>query len=120
MAVFEDDAQGALEAIRESGELVTWTKEEMTPNPLPGRPGQTVTVEHFAHMVFFPVKTVMGGLTNGEVPTFTDKGLMGRVDFVPDTLYTVMRKSGQRKSIGRITHLCPNGESILYTVEFTS
>ncbi len=61
---------------------------------------------------------LVGYLKGTEVVTGSTKALMASVSFTPSIQDVVVRSSGETLRIKSIDPLSPNGQIILYTIEF--
>lgn len=127
MGVYDDDIASALQMIAESGALVTWRQVVASPPVDPSKPWKPVQPETFndvdVHIVFLPLSRVGNEskrkAKDGETESGNEQGLMGAVAFEPSTKDVVIR-AGRELRILNISKLAPNGEAILYTIEFLS
>lgn len=124
MARFDRQISTALRLIEKNGELVQWKiVQDGTPfDPLkPWKPSSSVVTTKDVTICFLPLTRVgdesLHRMKNSEVPTGCDQGLMGAVDFEPSEKDVIVR-NGKEWRIENISILAPNGQNILYTIEF--
>lgn len=124
MGQFDRAIATAQRLIKKNGQPVTWRKlTEVAANPdEPWNGGTNAVVEHTPFMCFVPAKesatrVFMAYLAGTEVKTGRLAALMGAVDFTPDAKDVVIR-DGVELRIESIDKLSPNGQAVLYMVEF--
>lgn len=112
--------------IREKGQSVTWrqlTDGAPADATKPWKPSASVPVNNTVNILFLPIDRVnqrlIQALRGTEVPIGSLQGLMGAVSFVPHVKDVVIR-GGKEMPIVSIDPLAPNGEAILYTIEFVA
>lgn len=126
MARFDRQIATANKLIQKNGQLVVW-KSVTTGAPadaaMPWKPTVAVDPQHDAYICFLPINRQMTQLFNylrgtNDIPTGSVMGLMaGNVAFAPKLKDVVMR-DGDTLRIKSIDLLSPNGQKILYTIEF--
>lgn len=124
MARFDRQIATALRLIEKNGQLVKW-RVVTAPIPDPTRPwenGTETVVDNDCTICFLPITKEMREslifIRGTEVPGGSVMGLMGKVDnFVPAVTDTVVR-DGVVYTIKNIDILSPNGQVVLYTIEF--
>ena len=124
MAKFDRQIETALRLIKKNGQLVNWTSQtgESLPDPTkPWLPVGTTPVIYTPHICFLPLdlqgKEFLFSLNGSEAVTGTYYGLMGNVNFEPNTSDIIVR-DGIILDINSIDLLSPNGQKILYTIIF--
>jgi hypothetical protein len=123
MGVFDEEVATALELIKEFGQQVTWRQPVSTADAAePWKAGTQTTTEHKPYICFVPVNNAqwrkfMALLKGTEVPVGRLAGLMGAQKFKP-TLKDVVIRNGATLRINDIDELNPNGQVVLYTLEF--
>lgn len=125
MAQFDRQIATAQRLIKKNGQQITWRKiNDATPaDPdAPWNGGTQTVVEKQPFICFVPAKDsstriFMAYLAGTEVKTGRLAGLMGAVDFVPDDKDIVVR-DGVELRIDSIDKLSPNGQAVLYMIEF--
>ena len=123
MAQFDRQIASALRLIKKNGQKVQWLKEIANiPDPLkPWLPVGTTPIVYEPFIVFFPLdlqgKEFLFSLNGSEAVTGTYYGLMGNVNFEPNTSDIIVR-DGIILDINSIDLLSPNGQKILYTIVF--
>lgn len=111
--------------IAAKGQPVTWKQSNL--NAFPDQPWKATdggTTDYPVTIVFLKPQAKFGraieGLLRGtEVEEKALRGLMPAVGFVPDTADQVIRGE-QTLNIRAIDPLSPNGEIIMYSIEFQS
>jgi hypothetical protein len=126
MARFDRAIKTAERLIERNGQSVIWrTVNDGTPSdPLkPWKPSDQADVDRTAFICFLPVDKEAKQLfrflrgTN-DLPTGNIQGLMkGNVNFEPN-LKDVVLRDGEILRIRSIDLLSPNGQKVLYTIEF--
>lgn len=126
MAEFDRSIASAKRMIQKKGQLVQWRKlsDGIPADPskpwLPSAGGQ---VDTDVYICFVPVKDratrlFFAHMTGREVAIGSLAGLMaGDVAFEP-SLKDVVIRSGVQLAIDSIDLLSPNGQKVLYTIEF--
>lgn len=125
MGQFDRQIATAQRLIKKNGQKIVWRKlADATPsNPAePWNGGTNVPVEHSPFLCFVPAKesatrVFMAYLAGTEIKTGRLAALMGAVDFVPDSKDIVVR-DGVELRIDSIDVVSPNGQPILYMIEF--
>lgn len=123
MGRFDRQIATALRLIKKNGRLVQWRQLVRRENP--DKPWETlpaVPVDHNVYICFLPVDKDNREFINyvrgsNEIKIGSEIGLMGQVEFEPDGADKVIR-DGLTLEILNIDLLAPNGQKILYTVEF--
>lgn len=124
--VYDEDIAAAKEMIRDAGQLVTWRRLLNTQPTHPDKPwkptGSGAPVDTQVYVAFFPVDRVnarfIQALRGTEVAIAGSQyGLMGAVDFEPSAKDVVLRGT-KTLNVKSIDPLAPNGDVILYTIEF--
>lgn len=126
MAVYTRQIAAALRMIREKGESVTWRTAAAETIADATKPwivtNAAAAVDTTVSIVFLPLnaqtKQLLQYLSGAEVLTGQVYGLMGAEAIVPALTGTVIRTSGKVLAVKSIDPLEPNGEVILYTIEF--
>jgi len=125
MGVYDRQIATALRVIREKGEACTWTaKAAPTTDPAtPWLPVAGVAVAYTnTPIAFFPLSRqwseLLRYLKGTEVVTGSLYGLMPAVAFAPQLTDIITRTDGSKLAPITIDPLAPNGEIILYTIEF--
>lgn len=125
MGRFDRQIATAKAAIKKNGELCTWrAPTAATPEvgEKPWKPvADTPTDYEDISILFLPAGTInalVRFLKGTEVPTGSTSALMGAVAFVPSAKDVVIRSDGSELRIKSIDPLKPNGQIILYTIEF--
>lgn len=125
MGVFDRQIATAIRLINKNGELVQWIDRVATPvDPAtPWLPTGEVDTSTDVKIVFLPVGTrfleLLQIAAKSEVPVGSQKGLMAAVGFVPKIDSLIIRPSQNRQyKLKSIDTISPNGEIILYKLEF--
>ncbi len=128
MGVFDSSIQTALELIEEYGQKVIWRKilddEKATGKPWKSdKPGPSVDVPNIS-ICFLPVDRVnsqlLRYLAKTDIVIGSLYGLMaGNVPFEPSPKDIVIR-DGKELKVTALDLLSPNGQKVLYTVQFDS
>lgn len=109
--------------IAKKGQKVTWKQVKNTADPSePWKQTPTADVSKTVSICFVAVsdnqwRKLLAYLKGTEVPTGRLAGIMGAVNFTPN-LKDVVVRSGKELRIESIDVLSPNGQVILYTIEF--
>lgn len=125
MGQFDRAIATAKKLIAKNGQSVKWrvVREGAPVDPSkPWKPSAPISnVEHDVFVCFLPVDKEMREfiryIRGSEVATGSEMGLMGAVAFEPSQKDVVIR-NGIEYRIKSIDRLAPNGDPILYTVEF--
>lgn len=123
MARFDRQIATALRLIQKNGQQVTWRQLQRTEDP--NEPGKVIVappVDHSPFICFLPVNKENREFVNflrgsNELKTGSVLGLMGNVSFEPSAADLVIR-DGKTLEILNYDLLSPNGQKILYTIEF--
>lgn len=126
MARFDRSIAVAQRLIKKNGEAVKW-RVTTAPVDDPDKPwlkGEPTVVDHDAIICFLPVTQRMHEMLiyvkGSEIIGGYTLGYMGAVkDFVPSPTDQVIR-DGVAYAIEYIDKLAPNGQQVLYTIEFKS
>jgi hypothetical protein len=125
MAVYSRQIATALRIIKAKGERCLWASRSAPTadpdKPWLSTPGTEVTYPD-TPLVFFPLSRLWSdllGYTKGtEVVSGSTYGIMPAVSFSPQLTDIVTRTDGSTLAPLSIEPLAPNGEVILYTIEF--
>lgn len=124
MARFDRQIELAKRLILKNGQAVTWrqVQDGVAPADRPNEPAVAAPVNYPGiSIVFLPNNRVnqqlLRALGATEVPTGNVYGLMGEVSFTPSIKDVVIR-DGAEYRIKAIDTLSPNGQKILYTIDF--
>ena len=123
MAAFDRAIATAQRVIAKYGQAVIWRKVNDAANTAePWKPIESPDVDHDVNICFVPIvdaqwRKLLQYLKDTEVPAGKLCGLMGAVDFEPK-LKDVVVRDGVTLRISSIDLLSPNGQKVLYTVEF--
>lgn len=123
MARFDRQIATALRLIKKNGQLVQWRQLQRADDPSdPAAVIESDPVDRNVYICFLPVDKDNKEFINylrgtNEIKMGSLIGLMGQVSFEPDAADVVMR-DGKPLEIFNIDLLSPNGQKILYTVEF--
>lgn len=125
MGVYDRQIASAKRLIAAKGQNVIWRRLSIsTPLPdvnKPWKPGDDTTVDVSVSIVFVPVNRVGNELIHllkgTEIATGSLKGLMGAVSFEPSIKDVVIR-GDKTLRIKSIEPIAPNGDIIIYTIEF--
>lgn len=123
MARFDRQIATALRLIAKNGRKVTWRQFQRTEDPNePGRVIASPPIDREATICFLPVdrdnKRFLQYIAgSNELKIGSEVGLMGQVEFTPDGADVVLRDS-ETLQIANFDKLAPNGQNILYTIEF--
>lgn len=123
MGVYDRLISTATRMINQKGQSAIW-RSIVNDTPVnPDKPWEvsTVTTDNPVKIVFLPIEEIGRYFTNyrknTEVPTGNLAGYMAQVSFTP-TLKDVVIRDGNELTIVNLTEYNPNGESILWIVEF--
>ena len=123
MARFDRQIATALRLIEKNGQKVVWRSLAASNNSdEPWNSGTETPTEHDAFICFVPVRDkdtrkLFAYLTGTEVQIGSLAGIMGNVAFEPNAKDVVVR-DGVELRIDSIDLLSPNGQKILWTMEF--
>jgi hypothetical protein len=123
MAHFDRQIETALRLIQKNGQACTWRQPQRTAEVgQPWKETEGAPLEHNVFIVFLPVTKEMREFVhylrgNNEVKVGSVLGLMGAVGFNPGANDAVIR-DGVTLQINSIDPLAPNGQNILFTIEF--
>lgn len=123
MARFDRQIATALRLIQKNGQLVQWRQLQRTDDPSdPAAVIEGPPVDRNVYICFLPVDKDNKEFINylrgtNEIKMGSLIGLMGNVPFTPDGSDYVIR-DGKTLEIFNIELLSPNGQKVLYTVEF--
>jgi len=123
MGRFDRQIATALRLIKKNGQLVQW--RQLQRSDVPGKPWEVSSqppVDRNVYICFLPVDKDNKEFINylrgtNEIKMGSLIGLMGQVSFEPDAADFVIR-DGKQLEIFNVDLLSPNGQKILYTVEF--
>lgn len=125
MARFDRAIATAQKLIKKNGQVVKWRKTT-APIPDTAKPwlnGEPTVVDADCVICFLPINKEMREMLmfirGTEVLGGSVAGLMGAVGFTPNPIDSVVR-DGVTYSINNIDILAPNGQVVLYTIEFKS
>lgn len=123
MARFDRQIATALRLIKKNGRSVNWrqVRDTVADPSQPWKTGESEIVDNTVTICFLPVDRdtykTLAFRFNGEIPSFSQLGYMGAVNFDPN-LKDVVIRDGEELRIAYIDKLAPNGQNILYTVLF--
>ncbi len=123
MGVYDTQIATAKRLIAAKGQLVTWRQLPTTlpDSDKPWQPSADMPNDFDAKIVFITMnrmgRELLRFLSGTEVTTGTVRGLMAASSFEPSTKDVIFRDNKTLRIIS-IDPLCPNGETILYTIEF--
>ena len=123
MARFDRQIETALRLIKKNGQLIKWRQKQWTDDPLdPAAVIEAPPVDHDAYICFLPVDKDNKEFINylrgtNEIKVGSLIGLMGNVSFIPDASDYVIRNN-KPLEIFNLDLLSPNGQKVLYTIEF--
>jgi hypothetical protein len=126
MGVYDRQIAQAKRTIKAKGELCQWvSNSNLTPNP--SQPWKTTAPSPLptnpqVYIVFLTPGTKLGALIHllqgTSVPEGGPSGLMAQVPFQPAIDDSIIRSSGQTFTIKDLNIVSPNGEVILYKLDF--
>lgn len=124
MGVYDRQIANAKRQIAEKGQSVTWRVQSNgapVDSSKPWKPSAGTPDDKTVKIVFLPLdlqtRKFLSYLKGTEVPTGSLGGLMGAVDFEPK-LKDVVIRDGKELVIRNFDLIAPNGEPILYILEF--
>lgn len=124
MGVYDRQIQRAKEQIAKKGQLVTWrslTNGAPADSSKPWKPSAANENDNPVRIVFLPLnletRKFLSYLKGTEVPTGSLGGLMAAVDFEP-AIKDVVIRDGKQLTIRNFDLIAPNGDPILYILEF--
>ena len=122
---FDRQIQTALRLIKKNGQKVIWRSLPLSVDDAlaPWNGGDITPVNHDVFICFVPVanrstRQFFQYLTNSEIEIGEIAGLMGNINFEPFPKDVVIRDSKELR-ISKLDLLSPNGQNILYTIEFS-
>lgn len=124
MGVFDRQIASAKRLIAKNGQFVTW-RSIGEPTPVdPNKPWDETThtqTDSSVKIAFLPTDRIGAEFRNylagTSVPMGKELGYMAPVDFTPSLKDVVLRGS-EELSILKIDRIAPNGEIVLYIIEF--
>ncbi|UYE91987.1 head closure [Klebsiella phage vB_KmiS-Kmi2C] len=123
MARFDRQVEMAKRLIKKNGQTVTWRQlNETIPDAgKPWKPESLPGTDYTPEIAFFTInkenRQFIHFITGTEAKIGDVYGLMGNVSFEP-SLKDIVIRDGVTYQILNIDLLSPNGQKILYTVEF--
>lgn len=122
MGVYDRQIANAKRAIKAKGQLVTWQINNNSENAAePWNPGAVAPTNKQVSILFLPInrqgQELIRLLKGTDIATGSLSGLMGAVDFEPKINDLVLR-GNETLTIKNVDPLAPNGDVILYTIEF--
>lgn len=124
MGEYDRQIATAKRLIKKKGQGVTWRSIENGAPPDASKPWKTSTstnLDNLVDIVFLPVsrenKRFIQALGGTEVSTGFLLGYMAAVDFEPSIKDVVIR-NGEQLEVLNIDIVAPNGDPILYILEF--
>lgn len=124
MGQYDRQIASAKRLIAKYGQSVTWRQIRnggINNAATPWKPGASQVTEQSVQIAFFPYTTenkqLLRHLLGTEIPVGSLTGYMSAVNFEPTLKDTVLR-DGKILSIKSIDPLAPNGQVIMYTLQF--
>lgn len=128
MGIYDRQILTAKRLLFRNGQSVTW-REPAAPITAPTGPAQPwkptagiPTDYPDTRIAFFPNtkenRETLHYSNDTDIPAGSEIGLMGAVDFNPTLKGIVIRPDGQQLRVKSISPIKPNGEIILYTIDF--
>lgn len=122
MARFDRQIETAIRLIKKNGQKVIWRQTAKPSDTLePWKQQDAASIDKDAIICFLPVdketREFLTYIRGTDVPMGSELGLMGAVDFEP-SIEDVVLRDGKTYRIKHIDLLSPNGQKILYTIEF--
>ena len=123
MSVYDRQIASAIRLIKAKGQTVTWKKTNLVQDSTqPWKTSDPSAAMHSVAIVFLKpqsdFRNKMNHLLKGtDVPNGGVRGLMGAVDFTPDLTDVVIRNEVEMR-IMNFDVIAPNGDAILYDIEF--
>lgn len=122
MGEYDRQIANAQRLIARKGQLVTWRQQQRTPDPAKPWEVTSAPVDYAPSICFLPVDKETRQFVNyltgsNETKVGSVIGLMGNVAFEPSASDVVIR-DGKTLEIANIELLSPNGQKVLYTIEF--
>ncbi len=124
MGVFDRQIKRAKEQIAKKGQAVTWrqlSNGAPADSSKPWKPSASTKNDKPVRIVFLPLdletRKFLSYLKGTEVPAGSFAGLMAAVDFEP-AIKDVVIRDGKELTVRNFDLLSPNGEKILYILEF--
>lgn len=127
MGKFDSQIATAQRLIKENGQLVSWKQQSVAiaDDTKPWNSSRANEVSYPVYIVFLSPRSngllnVFQLLKGTDITTGGNRGLMGAVTgFTPQITDKVIR-DGVTYAINSIDVLAPNGQTILYKIEFTN
>ncbi len=124
MGVFDRQIQRAKEQIAKKGQAVIWrqlSNGAPVDSSKPWKPSAATSNDNNVRIVFLPLdletRKFLSYLKGTEVPTGSLGGLMAAVDFDP-AIKDVVIRDGRELTVRNFDLISPNGEKVLYILEF--
>jgi hypothetical protein len=120
---FDRQIATAQRLIANNGQTVQWRQSAPTVNAAaPWVPGDNTNTDTDVSICFVPVQSsvtrkFLAAISGTDITVGKLAGLMGNVEFEPSIKDVVIR-DGVELAITSIDLLSPNGQKILYTIEF--
>lgn len=125
MGIYDRQIASAKKLIAEKGELCTWREFDAT-TPDTSKPWNKTAnkTDYPVNIVFqsFPRMNyeALHEAKKSDVPAGNKKGLMAQVSFKPTLNAVVIRGNGEIWHVSAIDPIDPNGDVILYNLEFAT
>lgn len=120
-SIYKRQIDTAKRLIRSKGQLVLWRKYVDSPTSTKWKPEAPVSEDYNVYITFFPImssmKEFLRYVKDSDVPVGTIQGYMAAQSFEP-SLRDVVIAGSKIYNVKNIQELAPNGETILYIIEF--
>lgn len=120
-SIYQRQIESAKRLIRSKGQLVLWRQFTDSPSAIKWKPETPTTTDYNVYITFFPIMNVMKEflryMKDSDVPVGSIQGYMAAQTFEP-TLRDIVIAGSDIYNVKSINKLAPNGDTILYIIEF--
>lgn len=121
MSIYQRQIDSAKRLIKTKGQLVLWRRFIDVPTSTKWKPEPPTTEDHNVYITFFPIMSAMKEflryIKDSDIPVGTIQGYMAAQTFEP-TLRDIVIAGSDVYKVKGIQKLAPNGDTILYIIEF--
>lgn len=121
MSIYNRQIESAKKLIRSKGKLVLWRTFIDNPTTVKWKPEAPTTQDHNVYITFFPIMSVMKEflryMKDTDIPVGSIQGYMAAQSFEP-SLRDIVISGHEIYNVKNIQKLAPNGDVILYILEF--
>lgn len=120
-SIYQRQIDAAKRLIRSKGQLVLWRQFTDSPTSTKWKPEPAISTDYNVYVTFFPIMSVMKEflryMKDSDVPVGSVQGYMAAQTFEP-TLRDIVIAGSDTYNVKSINNLAPNGDTILYIIEF--